>query len=267
MNAMFTLIRRRPLITFFALAYAITWALVPLFSVSFVFPVLGLFGPALAAVIVTALTDGRAAVRTLLGRVVQWRVGWIWYLIALGLPFALTLAAQGLHRVLGGSVAAGPGDPIALIATLAILVVGEELGWRGYALPRLQTRFGGMGASLILGALWAVWHLMNAAIPGLERYWYAFPAFALFVVAQTVLFTWISNHARGSVLIAWLFHAAINASGSQLAIGDPVRQWWLSGAVFGVVALVVLAWAGPNLARRPELPTEPGVVAPEGRRL
>lgn len=267
MDTITAFIKRRPLITFFALAYAITWTLVPLASVSFAFPVLGLFGPALAAVLVTALIEGGAGVKALLGRVVQWRAGWVWYVVAIGLPVVLTVAAQLLHRLLGGAVASGPGDPVVLIAILALLVVGEELGWRGYALPRLQARFGGLGASVVLGVLWAAWHLANATIPGLERYWDAFPAFALFVVAQTILFTWISNHARGSVLIAWLFHAAINVSGSQLAIGNPVRQWWLSGAVFGVVALVVLAWAGPKLARRPDLPTEPGVVAPEGRRL
>jgi membrane protease YdiL (CAAX protease family) len=157
---------------------------------------------------------------------------------------------MGLHRVLGGAAPAGPGDPPVLIVILALLVVGEELGWRGFALPRLQARFGGLGASVILGTLWAAWHLINTAIPGLERYWYAFPAFGLFVVAQTILFTWIANHTRGSVLLAWLFHASINVAGSLFAIGDPVRQWWLSAAVFGVVALIVLAFKGTNLGSR-----------------
>lgn len=144
-------VKRRPLITFFVLAFAITWTLVPLVSISFAFPVLGLFGPALAAIIVTAIAEGGAGVRALLSRVVQWRVGWVWYVAALGLPFALTLAARGFQLVLGGSTNAGPGDPIALIATLALLVVGEELGWRGFALPRSQARYGNIGASAILG--------------------------------------------------------------------------------------------------------------------
>jgi membrane protease YdiL (CAAX protease family) len=250
MDTITAFIKHRPLITFFVLAYAITWALVPLFSVSFVFPVLGLFGPALAGIVVTAMTEGGSGVKALLGRVIQWRVGWLWYVVALGLPVALMLAVPGLHRLLGGAVAAGPGDPPALIAMLALLVVGEEIGWRGYALPRLQARFGGLGASLILGGLWAAWHLVNATIPGLERYWYAFGAFALFVIAQTVLFTWIANHSRGSVLLAWLFHAAINVAGSQFAIGDGVRQWWLSAAVFGGVALIVLVFEGTGFGQR-----------------
>jgi membrane protease YdiL (CAAX protease family) len=104
---------------------------------------------------VTAMTEGGSGVNALLRRVVQWRVGWIWYVVAIALPVALALAVQGVHRLTGGTVAAGPGDPPALIAILALLVVGEEIGWRGFALPRLQARFGGLGASLILGALWA----------------------------------------------------------------------------------------------------------------
>jgi membrane protease YdiL (CAAX protease family) len=245
---MFT--KRHSLVTFFVLAYAITWALVPLASVSLAFPVLGLFGPALAAVIVTAITEGASGVKILLGRVIQWRVSWFWYVVALGLPLALALAVAGIHRLLGGAMPAGLGDPAILTATLALLVVGEEIGWRGFALPRLQARYGGLGASLILGALWATWHLANVAIPGLERYWYAFPAFALWVIAQTILFTWIYNHASGSILLAWLFHAAINVAGSRFAIGDPLRQWWLSAAVFGVVALIVLAFEGVALGSR-----------------
>jgi uncharacterized protein len=265
MHTVATFINRRPLVTFFMLAYALTWALIPLVSVSLVFPVLGLFGPALAAIIVTAITEGRAGVKALLGRVVQWRVGWPWYAVAALLPVVLTLAAGGLHRLLGGALPDQPSDPLVLIAILALLVAGEEIGWRGFALPRLQARFGALGASLILAGLWAAWHLANATIPGLERYWYAFPAFALFVVAQTVLFTWIANHTRGSVLLAWLFHAAINVAGSYFAIGDPVRQWWLSAAAFGVVALIVLVVLGPNLAQRSEVHAKSGMVAPEGR--
>src|SRR5262245_21355075 len=111
------------LITFFFLTYAITWGLVPLVSVSFAFPMLGLFGLALAAIAVTAMTEGGSGVKELLGRVIQWRVGWLWYVVALGLPVALTLAVVGLHRLLGGAVAGGPGDPPPLIAILALLVV------------------------------------------------------------------------------------------------------------------------------------------------
>lgn len=125
MDATSALIERRPVITFFALAYAITWVLVPPAPVSFVFPVLGLFGPALAAMLVTAVTEGGSGVKALLGRVVQWRAGWVWYVVTMGLPAALTLAVRALHRLPGGAASSGPGDPAALIAILALLVVGE----------------------------------------------------------------------------------------------------------------------------------------------
>ena len=87
------------------------------------------------------------------------------------------------------------------------------------------------------------------------------------MIAQTVLFTWIANHTRGSVLLAWLFHAAINVAGSQFAIGDGVRQWWLSAAVFGVAALIVLAVEGAGLGQRPKAHVESGVIAPQGGNL
>ena len=187
-------VRRAPLLSFFVLACALTWSCVLLAPVSPAFGLLGLFGPSAAAVIVTAAGEGRAGVRTLLARVLDWRVRPAWYAVALGLPFVLTGAAALLHLLLGG---AGPFPlyPIGVLSiVLAVLVVGEEIGWRGYALPRLTARFGVLGASLILGLLWACWHLANSTIPGLERYWTAFPAFLFFVVAQTFLFTWIAGN-------------------------------------------------------------------------
>lgn len=188
--------------------------------------------------------------RALLGRVGQWRVGWQWYAVATGLPIVIALVVQNLHSVLGGSPNIGPGDPPLLLAILALLVIGEEVGWRGFALPRLQMRFGDLGASLILGVLWAAWHLANTRIPGLEYYGSGFLAFLLYVIAMTVLFTWIANHTRGSVLLAWLFHAAINVTGSAFFLGDSVRQWWLSAVIYGIVALVVLGMSKLKAGRR-----------------
>jgi membrane protease YdiL (CAAX protease family) len=115
--------------------------------------------------------------------------------------------------------------------------VGEEIGWRGYALPKLIDRFGPVWGSIILGVLWAAWHLANATIPGLERYWTDFSALLAFVVAQTFLFTWLAIKTRSNILLAWLFHAAVNTSGAALMFGDPVRQWWLSALVFALAAV------------------------------
>jgi uncharacterized protein len=233
---MTTLIKRNPLVSYFILAYAFAWILVLLaVKVSMGFAFLALFGPAVAALIVTRVTEGRAGVKRLLAKVVQWRVGWAWYIVAIGLPFVLAVVVWWL-----AGTPSRPVQPLALTLTLAALVIGEELGWRGFALPRLQERFSPLTSSLILGALWAAWHLPNAFIPGLSHYFSAFPQFLLYVVAMTILFTWLFNSTKGSVLIAWIFHAAINASGAFFAIGDTPRQWLLSGIVYGVAALLVM---------------------------
>lgn len=233
---MIALIKRNPLVSYFVLAYALAWILIPLtVSVSLGFGFLALFGPAVAALIVTGVTEGRTGVKRLLAKIVQWKVGWVWYVMAIGLPFVLAILVWWL-----AGAPSRPVQPLMLTLVLAALVIGEEIGWRGFALPRLQERFSPLLSSFILGILWAAWHLPNAFIPSLSHYFSAFPQFLLYVVAMTVLFTWLANNTRGSVLIAWIFHASINASGAFFAIGDTPRQWLLSGIVYGVAALLVM---------------------------
>jgi membrane protease YdiL (CAAX protease family) len=250
MNTITAHVRAHSLVAYFALAYAWSWSMVLLVPVSLAFALAALLGPALAAIAVTALTEGRAGTGALLRRAIQWRVGAQWYLVAVGLPVLVGLAVVAVNALLGGQMPQNAGGSLALTLVLAALVVGEEIGWRGYALPHLQERYNSLVASLILGVLWACWHLANATIPGLGHYVTAFPAFLLYVVAQTVLFTWIANHTRGSVLLAWVFHAAINVSGALLFIGDQPRQWWLGGLGFAAVAAAVVLITGPGLAHR-----------------
>lgn len=238
------LVQRYPLVSFFVLAYVFAWGLVLLTRVSMAFGFLALFGPAAAALIVAACAEGRVGVRALLAHVAIWRVGLRWYLVALGLPALLALGVIGLQVALGAPAMLELGALSPLTLLLFVLVIGEELGWRGFALPRLQARYGALGASLILGLLWAAWHLSNQLIPGLEHYGSGFPAFAAYVVPMTVLFTWVATHTRGSVLLAWLFHGAIN---SPIVIGPPidtVQRWWLSAAVYGVCALIIVLAGG-----------------------
>jgi membrane protease YdiL (CAAX protease family) len=238
------------LASYFVLAYAFAWSLALLVSVSMLFGLLALFGPTAAAIIVTASADGRAGVRALFGRLAIWRVGLRWYVVALGLPALLSLGVVGLSLTLGAPAAVQFNELSPLAVILFILVIGEEIGWRGYALPRLQARYGALGASLILGSLWAGWHLSNLFIPGLEFYGYGFAAFAPYVVAMTLLFTWLANQTRGSVMLAWLFHGAINTLIFVNSAVDIVQRWWLSAAVYGAAALIVLLVAGPSLVVR-----------------
>jgi uncharacterized protein len=245
-------VRRHPLVAFFVLAYALTWPVIPLVSVSLLWGFQALFGPALAAVIVAAITDGKPGLKSLLGRTVRWRVGLGWYAIALALPVILTLATAGVHLLLDAPTSLRFGTLSVLEPIIFVLVVGEEVGWRGYALPNLLARVSPVAASLILGVLWGVWHLPTFFVPGAPQYGLPIPAFVILTMAYSILFTWVYLHARGSVLIATLLHGAINLSQGLLLGGlDPARQYWLLAAVYTVAALVLLVAVGPGLSRKP----------------
>lgn len=244
------MIRRRPLLAFFVLAYAISWVLVALVPVSLVFALLALFGPAAAALIVTGFVDGRPGVSALLQRIVQWRVGPVPYVLAVGIPFVLAVLVQVVAGALRGTPVGVDTSGFPLTIVLAVLVIGEELGWRGFALPRLQDRYSSLIASVILGAVWAAWHLANGTIPGLQHYWTGFPAFLAFVIGQTVFFTWIFNLSKGSVLLAWITHASINLSLAMFPAGETVFTWWLAAAAYLVLDVVLVVLAGNDLARR-----------------
>ena len=262
MNTITSTIKRYPLIAYFMLAYALAWMLIPLVvSVSVAFGLLALFGPAIAAISVTGVIEGRSGVRQLLQRAMQGRVGLTWIAVAVGLPLLMSATVVVLNAaLLGKLIAIVPNEAPIFTLILGLLVIGEEIGWRGFALPRLQRRFNSLTASLILGVLWAAWHLPNSFIPGMGHYLTAFPVFLVWVVSMTVLFTWLANHSRGSVWIAWLFHAAINISAGFLFIGDNLRQWWLSASVFAVAALLIVIVEGPNLARRTNSPIESAFI-------
>ncbi len=202
--------KRRPFLTFYLLTLAISWsfwipaavsyqALVP-FWPSTLFLIAGAFGPSLSAIVLTAMDGGRTAVRGLFGGLLKWRVGVRWYLVALLSPAALCFSAIALHVLFGGAAprlySPVPWYLLPAYFLLVLLFVGpmtEEIGWRWYALPRLQAGRSALLASLILGSSWALWHLPLAwtgetSWPGLP-----FPLFALAIIALAILFTWAYN--------------------------------------------------------------------------
>ncbi len=212
------------LATFFAMAYAITWACfitvavaVPARTVAGRILVLaGAFSPALAALVVTRIAAGADGVRRLLAGLARWPSGLGWYLVAAGFTVALKLGAAVLHRAAFGAWPRFGTDPVGLIP-FAILVswpiqLGEELGWRGFALPRMADRLGLPGASLLLGVVWAVWHLPQFYIAGGDTYHQSFPVFFLGVIAFSVLLAWAYARTSGSLPIVMLMHAAYNNS-------------------------------------------------------
>jgi membrane protease YdiL (CAAX protease family) len=267
-----SLVRRHPIITFFVLAYALSWwpAILYAFDLS-PQPIVG-FGPFLAALVVLAITSGKTGVVGLLRRMVRWRVSPVWYAVALLAPVAITVAAAVLNVLLGAQ-APSSAELVgwtSLWSTffLLLLIPGiggtwEEPGWRGYALPRLQTGRSALSASLILGVLWAFWHLPLMVV-GEVHY-----SDIVFVISWTVFFTWIFNNTRGSVLLAMLMHAMNNTiSGSffgpMFSGADSVRSAWLLAGLWSVVAIVVVFVAGPaHLSRKHRKQEEPSEISPK----
>jgi uncharacterized protein len=260
------LMRRHPLVTFFLLVFILTWVVwVPRASGA----PLGVLGqawtwiPAIAALLAAALTGGRGALRELGSRLVRWRVGWQWYLVVILGPAVFSLAVAGIYTLFGGSWAeAAPpailaGPLLLLPLFLAILTLtdglGEELAWRGFALPRLLTRYNALVASVVLGVIWALWHLPLLWTEGNGMFQLPVWLLLLDLTAKSILFTWVFLHTRGSVLIAMLFHGATNlflVSPEVVSTGDlevavlaMVGKWVLVG--------IVLVVAGPRLVRDP----------------
>lgn len=271
------LLRRSPVVAFFALAYLGSWivalpmllagiagiALAP--GLTFLLTVLGPFaGPALAAFVVTAAVDGKAGVRALAGRYLRWRFGWPWYLVALAGPLLLLMTSVA---AVYGRAALPPlheqGFAIGAdyVLTLAINffiggILAEETGWRGFALPRLQERYGPLVGSIIMGALWAPWHLPLILTPGNTTWTGSFALFAVSCVALSVIHTWLFNGTRGSLLGVMLLHATINTSTRFILPNVPgmTREAGnlLLVVVYGAIALLVVALTRGRLASPPE---------------
>ncbi len=240
MDEIKSLVKRHPLVVYFVLAYALTWALEPLLNISLALGVFGLLMPAVAASVVTAVTEGKSAVKNLLSRLKIWHVGPFWYVIALGLPVVLSLGVMAGSLLVGtpSQIELSPISPLSVI--VFVLVVGEEIGWRGYALPKLLENHSAVTASLILGVLWGAWHLPTFFIAGTPQAGTPFIAFLLYTTGLSVLFTWLYLHTQGSLLLATLFHGAIDSFGFVNNALDPVTRWWLIGIVYVAAACVVV---------------------------
>src|SRR5215208_1009215 len=260
------LLARHPLVFFFIIAYAGTWllelpyvlsedgsGLLPFSSpvLQWMMPVSIFMGPFLAAFVMTGVTEGRAGVGRFLRRFVLWRVGLGWYLFVLvGVPAILVLSVI----VLPGALASFQGLatlaplPLLFLAVYAFLLgpLGEEPGWRGFALPRLQSLHGPLVGSLILGVLWGLWHLPLFFTP-----WNTLTTFnvVMFVLATTclaIMYTWVFNNTKGSLLIAILIHWSFDVATVPVATLFPapiIDEYGLLVILpgFGALAVVLVA--------------------------
>ena len=226
-------LKRSPLVSYFVLTYIISWAIwFPIvasaqgwvaWNVPYVLYYFGSFGPLLSAVLITALTEGRAGIRDLLGRIVKWRVELRYYAFAIFVPVGLFLLAYLLNRVIAGTWSdlslLGKADYLPYLGPFAVLGLwlftyglGEETGWRGFALPHLQKNRSAASATFILALLWATWHLPAFFFRDtyVEMGLLGFPMFAFMMIFSTMVFTWLYNSTHGSVFIVIIFHAVFN---------------------------------------------------------
>lgn len=180
------------------------------------------FGPAFVALVLTGLNAGKAGVRQLLVGLLPRRNGWPWYVLAFLIPIAAAYAAMGINIALGAPF---PNSwfPASwefllgiLVFQLLFLTPGEEIGWRGFALPRLQERLGSLGGTLLLAALWLGWQAPLFFMIGTAQVGRNLIVYALALLAWSLIMTWLYNSSGGSILTAVLFHTSVNVVGYTL---------------------------------------------------
>ena len=247
---------RHEVALYLVLAYVISWSIWPLVLMNPESSPLVPFGPGLAAVLVAFIAGGRAGLFGLLRQLGRWRVNPAWYGVALGVPIAVPAAALGAAVIAGAPVPNWESSDVlqvggSLVVTIVIVGLFEELGWRGFLLPRLQRGRSALAAALIVGLIWLPWHLPELVSNPGER---PLAQFAIYVLAQSVLLAWLYNSTRASLPIVILFHAAFNSFTkfflSELQGSANVVAWWTLAGLVGLLALAVIGYAGSqNLVR------------------
>jgi membrane protease YdiL (CAAX protease family) len=249
--------KKHPFAWFLVLTFGITWGLAALFfSFSETFErlfgemsatnpvfVLAVWGPNIAGAIVVGVKDGKAGLVSLLKRFLPVRAGVLWYLLA-----ALMFPVAGiLINLISGDQVTILEEPLknTLPMMLAILIsgpLGEELGWRGFALPHLLKKQSALTAALLLGVIWGIWHLPSFFTAGLPQMGLQIPAFLLAACSISVVVTWIFVNTKQNIFIAFLLHYTVNFTYTLLGTD------FLKMAVFQVVLAAIIAFVfGKNL--------------------
>jgi membrane protease YdiL (CAAX protease family) len=226
---------------------------------------LGVFAPSLVAFALTARVGGRAGTLALLRRTVKWDVRARWYVFAVGYMAAIKLAVALLLRIATGAWPAFGQEPVYLMAIAIVfstpVQAGEEIGWRGYALPRLSARLGLSSASTALGVIWACWHLPFFFISGTDKSGQSFPLYVLSVTALSVAMAWLYWRTNGSLLLTMLMHAAVNNTKDIVpsAVSTAANAFSLSSSLVAWLSVAIL-WicAAYFLIRMREVKLEDG---------
>jgi len=278
-------LKRYSLVIGIVLMFALTWpidlansGIVPIQFPFIVYLFLG-WGFIFASLIMTGLTLGKDGVITLLKRFLIWRVGWKWYLAPFLLAPALIIGGVYLNAALTGV----PPDfstvmayeifgksaylPLFILPFFMVdfIANGEEIGWRGYVLPRLQAKYGALTSALILGVIWGFWHL-----PKYLTHWdtVSFAWFMAHTTIVSVLYTWLYNGTKGSLLLVTLFHAASNATGVFMPMANTVSSGNMGAYIIFILlemaaAIIIVIVTGPERLSRTEPMQEQASALPE----
>lgn len=259
--------KMKKLLLFFLLSYLISWLIwLPLILPSYginTLPVLpkyhhylGSFGPMLAAIIIKYFSDGNTGVKQLLKRLAQWNVGIKWYFVVLVAPVLLVLAAGAAVQFFNGQRFNMNGfatndefpqfGPLGyFLFNLFTFGIGEETGWRGYALPALQKKFSALTSALMLTVIWFCWHIPSF----LYRPIYSqmdvsgIAGFFMSLAMGSILLTWIFNSTKGSLLLVSIFHAMVEIIFMSKNITLQISSY--EGAAFMITAILIIVITKP----------------------
>jgi len=215
-------------------------------------------GPAVAALIVAGIFYRWRGIKELLARYLPWRAHWTNYAIAFALPVLLVALAAainmllGAHRILSTQVSQWVDFLPRFVFVFLFVGLGEETGWRGFALPELQKNYSPLVASLVIAMFWAAWHI---PLMGVEFKGAVIPAFLLSVVAGSVVLAWLFNRGNGGLLPIPVLHATVNTIGAgyvfpMFAGGDNIRLWWIYSLLWVIAAMALVLWS-PMMRGRP----------------
>lgn len=256
-------VRKHQLIAFFCLSYLIMFGV--LFGYIFLQPgqplrpwslvwFLSVFSPSYSALIVSWLIGGMPEVRRVLSGFTRWDVGIFWYFAAAFIflaPLVICLVYVGLGNPSPGLA---PGETLLSMAgtilfTLFSGPLAEELGWRGFALPRLQAKYNALVSSLVLGLIWTCWHIPLFFVTGATQMSIPFPIYLVMVITITIYLTWLYNNTRGSLIITVLAHFSYNLTGfltGVLGLMPPMIFYMTAGPLLGLVVIAILLVFGPR---------------------
>ena len=218
--------------------------------------IIGGFVPSLLGIFLTWKKEGLSGLRQLGQRIIQFNFGWRWYMFTFLIVIAGTAGQLMINKLLGNTF------NVTLFLTqlgifLPLLILGplsEEIGWRGYALPRLQKRWNALTSSVIIGVIWGLWHLPLFMMVGTSQHELGDPfiGFLIKMTASSILYTWLYNNTQQSIwsaiLLHWLYTCAFQVMSSGVT-RSPLYNWLESLPYVIMAAIVVLIWKPQTLSR------------------